>query len=268
MLVSALTLAKVAILGVWLPAFAVGERLRPLAARPAGADRRRLVRNLGLWLGNTAMSPLLTAPITLAAASLHLWQRPLWGPPWAMLALDLVLLDLWIYWWHRLNHEASLLWRFHQVHHRDEFLDVSSGLRFHPGEVLASALVRGVFVAAAAMPLQAVAVYEIVLLAAASFHHSNLRLPAGLERLLRAVVVTPSHHWVHHHAVRRDTDSNYGALLSVWDRLFGSFSATARTPQMPIGLEGARDETLAGLVLLPFQPQRIASASVSTQSSL
>lgn len=261
-------LAKIALLGLWLPGFALAERLAPQAARPTGSDGRRLTRNLGLWLANTAMSPLLTVPITAGAATLTLWQRPDWGPSWAMLALDLLLLDLWIYWWHRANHEMQFLWRFHQVHHRDEFLDVTSGLRFHPGEVLASALVRGAFIIAMAMPLQSVLVYETIVLAAASFQHSNLKLPARFEGLLRLFIVTPSHHWVHHHAVRADTDSNYGTLLTLWDRLFGSFSKTARTPEMSIGVEGARDKTLLGLALLPFQPQRMASRSVSTQSSV
>lgn len=268
MAVSGLLLAKALVLAVWLPAFAAAERWRAHAPRPAGTDRARLFRNLGLWLCNTVMAPLLTAPITLAAASLALWERPQWGPFWAMLLVDLLVLDLWIYGWHRANHVLPLLWRFHQVHHRDAFLDVSSGLRFHPGEVLASALVRGAFIAALALPLTSVAIYEILVLAAAAFHHSNLRLPAGMERALRLVIVTPSHHWVHHHAVRADTDSNYGTVLSVWDRVFGSWSRTERTPAMAIGVEGEADAPLAALLTLPFQPQRMASRSVNTQSSV
>lgn len=259
---------KIALLAGWLPGWALLERLAPAAPRPPGAGGARLGRNLGLWLANSALSPLATAPITLGAASLHLWERPAWGPPWAMLLLDLVLLDLWIYGWHWANHAFAPLWRFHQVHHRDQFLDVSSGLRFHPGEVLASALVRGAFIAALALPPASVALYEILVLAAAAFHHSNVNLPAGLERVLRLVIVTPSHHWVHHHALRADTDSNYGTVLSVWDRLFGSFSRSARTPDMAIGVEGAQDLPLPALALLPFQPQQMASRSVTTQSSV
>lgn len=264
---SAFLIAKIAVLAAWLPGWAMLERLAPAAARPRGMERARLSRNLGLWLANIALSPLATAPITLGAASLHLWTRPAWGPTWAMLLLDLLLLDLWIYWWHRANHEVRLLWRFHQVHHRDRFLDVSSGLRFHPGEVLASALVRGVFIIALAMPPASVAIYEVLVLAAAAFHHSNVRLSAGLERALRLAIVTPSHHWVHHHALRADTDSNYATVLSVWDRLFGTWSRTARTPGMAIGVEGEQDAPLPALALLPFQPQRMASRSVTTQSS-
>ena len=85
------------------------------------------------------------------------------------------------------------------------------------------------------------------------FHHSNLRLPSWLERLLSLIMVTPSIHWVHHHAIRTDTDSNYSTLLSVWDRLFGSRIPTVRSPDMPIGVEGGRDRTIAALVTRPFR---------------
>lgn len=266
MVLSGLVSLKVLLLAGLLPGLAASERLAPAAVRPKGTDRPRLIRNLGFWLANSGFTPLF-APITLAAASLQLWRRPVWADDWAMLLVDLLILDLWIYGWHRANHEVPFLWRFHEVHHRDEFLDVTSSLRFHPGEVLLSALARGVLIVALAVPLASVAVYEALLLAAAAFQHSNLRLPAGWERALRLVFVTPSHHWVHHHALRADTDSNYATVLSVWDRLFGSCSRTTRRLDMPIGVEGARDATLLGLAVLPFQPQRMASRSVSTQSS-
>ena len=87
------------------------------------------------------------------------------------------------------------------------------------------------------------------------FHHSNLRLPPRFERALSFLIVTPSIHWVHHHAIRRDTDSNYASLLSVWDRLFGSRSATVRTPEMPIGTQGLKDRGIAGLLARPFEPR-------------
>jgi sterol desaturase/sphingolipid hydroxylase (fatty acid hydroxylase superfamily) len=96
-------------------------------------------------------------------------------------------------------------------------------------------------------------VFETLLALSAMFHHSNLRLPPRLERALSCVIVTPSIHWVHHHAIRRDTDSNYSALLSLWDRLFASRSATRRSPDMPIGVEGLSDKGLAQLVARPFE---------------
>lgn len=249
-------LIKIAVMAGWLPILAVLERALPSAKRPPKTDGKRLARNLGLWLCNTALSPLITVPITAGAASIGLWARPEGAQAWPLWLLDLLLLDLWIYWWHRANHEIAPLWLFHQVHHLDEFLDVSSGLRFHPGEVLLSALARAFLIMALAMPLSSVLIYEVLVLAGAAFHHSNVGLPPRLEAALRRAIVTPSHHWVHHHRVRRDTDSNYGTVLTLWDRLFASLSATARTPDLPIGVENARDQSLPTLVALPFRRTR------------
>jgi sterol desaturase/sphingolipid hydroxylase (fatty acid hydroxylase superfamily) len=105
------------------------------------------------------------------------------------------------------------------------------------------------------VPLMSVVVFETLLAFNTMFHHSDLRLPKRLERALSWVIVTPSIHWVHHHAIRRDTDSNYASLLSVWDRLFGSRSATVRTPEMPIGTQGLKDRGIAGLLARPFEPR-------------
>src|SRR5262249_7199489 len=149
---------------------------------------------------------------------------------------DLLLLDFLIYWWHRANHRVPFLWRFHEVHHLDRFLDVTSGVRFHFGEVILSALARAGVIALFAIPLSSVLSFEALLLVATGFHHSDLKLPPSLERALSWIVVTPSIHWVHHHRVRSDTDSNYSTILSLWDRLFASRSQTRRTPEMEIGV--------------------------------
>lgn len=244
---------KLALLGAWAALLALAERGRPAAPRPPGSDRPRWTRNLTLWATNAAMNPLLTLPIVLAATQLDLWARPDLGA--AGVALDVLALDLWAWAWHRANHVSPFLWRFHEVHHRDEFLDVTSAVRFHPGEVLISALARAPLLVALDVDLATVLVYDALLTAAALFHHSNVRLPPKLEARLRAVLVTPSHHWVHHHAVRADTDSNYGVLLTLWDRLFRTWSPTERTPAMQIGAEGVRDLPLPALALQPFRPR-------------
>lgn len=242
---------KVFIVALWFAALAAGERLLPAVPRPRGRDVSRLVRNLAFALGNALMSPALTVPISVAAAGVQLWTRPDM-PSWAGFALDWLLMDLWAYAWHRANHEWPLLWRFHRVHHLDQFLDTTSAVRFHPGEVLISAMARAPLIIAADIPAASVVLFETLVLLAALFHHSDLRLPAGLERALRLVVVTPSHHWVHHHALRADTDSNYGTVLTVWDRVFGSWSPSARTPDMVVGVEGESDAPLAALTVAPF----------------
>lgn len=226
------------------------ERIFPVAKWRGGVWR--LLRNFSLAGLNFLVGPLIVIPLTVFAAGHgYLWRPEIWSG-WQGLLLDLLILDCWIYWWHRINHVLPVLWRFHEVHHLDEMLDSSSALRFHFGEVILSALVRAVVIVTLAMPLKSVVVFEIVIACSALFHHSNLRLPASLEKLLSWLVVTPAIHWVHHHAIRRDTDSNYATVLSIWDRVFGSRSETLRTHELPLGVEGKSDKQLWGLILSPF----------------
>jgi sterol desaturase/sphingolipid hydroxylase (fatty acid hydroxylase superfamily) len=231
------------ILGL-LAALLVLERIFPVVRVPQNFTR--LTRNFSLTLINALLSPLIVIPITQFA--LH-WSVA-WRPE--SLIVDFLLLDAWIYAWHRLNHVVPLLWRFHEVHHLDETLDANSGLRFHFGEVLLSSLARAVVIVVLAVPLGHVIIFEVALACAALFHHSNLRLPQWLEAPLSYVIVTPSIHWVHHHAVRSDTDSNYSTVLSVWDRIFRSRSPTSRTPNMKIGVENISDKKILHLILRPF----------------
>lgn len=255
------TFLKSAGLITWGLLLSALERIWPCAPRPT-VSLHRLGRNGGLLGLNALLNPVISAPIAAAAAAMPLWTRPELLPAPAALVVDLLLLDLWIYFWHRANHEVGLLWRLHEVHHRDEFLDAVSGFRFHPGEVALSALARAPLIVALDIPLAHVFVFDLSVSAAALFHHSNVRLPAALESALRLAIVTPSHHWVHHHARRADTDSNYGTLLTVWDRWFMSLSPTRRTPDMPIGAEGAPDLSLWRLLLLPFRRPKPPAAAL------
>ncbi len=240
--------------GAWLALLLAAERLRPAAPFPGagGAPWIRPARNLAFLAISAAVSLAVVVPVSRWAAGLELGLRPDWAGGAPGLLFDLLLLDFLIYWWHRANHRIPVLWRFHEVHHLDRFLDVTSAVRFHFGEVILSALARAAVIALFALPLSSVLAFEALVLAGAAFHHSNLRLPPGLERALSFVIVTPSIHWVHHHRVRRDTDSNYATVLSLWDRLFGSRSPTRRTPEMEIGVEGREEETLPRLLARPF----------------
>lgn len=232
------------------------ERLFP-AARPLARARletmsarlMRLAKNVSFAGINAALSPLIVIPLSAFAAQ---WVTP-WRPAWVSgLLIDLIALDIWIYWWHRANHELPLLWRFHEVHHLDQFLDLTTAVRFHFGEVLLSSVVRAAVILALAVPLAHVVVFETLVTLCAVFHHSNVALPPRLERALSFIIVTPSIHWVHHHAVRADTDSNYANILSLWDRVFGSRSRTMRSKDMPIGVEQRTDEGFSRLVIRPF----------------
>lgn len=241
--------------GLWIALFLIGERLLPAADRPVEArGLPRLARNAGLWLLNAGLSPLIVIPVSLWASQHTLdWRPDALRGGWALLA-DILLLDFLIYWWHRANHELPLLWRFHAVHHLDRFLDTTSAVRFHFGEVVLSALARAAIIMLFDIPLASVLVFEALVLMASIFHHSNLRLPERLEKVLARILVTPSIHWMHHHAVRRDTDSNYATILSLWDRLFGSRNPGMRRLDMEIGLEGERrDGGFAELLARPFR---------------
>ncbi|MEM7169148.1 MAG: sterol desaturase family protein [Pseudomonadota bacterium] len=246
------------VFAVLLALFA-GERLWP-AARAVfkhAAAWRRLGRNLGLWLINFAISPLIILPFSIwVSENASGWRPEDWHVSWVLLA-DILLLDFLIYWWHRANHVIPFLWRFHQVHHLDAFLDTTSALRFHFGEVLLSATARAAIIWLFDIPWPAIVLFEALVLMAALFHHSNLRLPSDFERGLSTLIITPALHWVHHHALRRHTDSNYGTIFSFWDPLFGSRSSFQRQMDMTIGVENSGgDQSLLRLVLRPFQSQR------------
>ncbi len=242
---------KTLIIGAWFMLIFAGERLVSAAPRPA--SNQRLLRNLGLWAIVLAASPLIVAPITAFGANHLLWTRPVALSEGAfILAVDFILLDLWTYWIHRAYHNVPAMWRFHKVHHFDEFLDTTSAFRFHIGEVVMSAALRLAPILLLAIPLVHVVVFEVLLVLAAVFHHSNLRMPRSMEKALSRVIVTPSIHWVHHHAVMADTNSNYAAVFSLWDRLFSSRSAMVRKPEMKIGLESIEDKPFLRLILTPF----------------
>jgi len=241
--------------GGWLLLMLVAERFRPAAPLPLtpAEGRLRLLRNFALAAINFGLSPAVVLPLSALAADHALPWRPAWWRGAGGLALDLLLLDGLIYWWHRANHVWPLLWRFHMVHHLDRFLDASSAIRFHFGEVLISATARAGAIVLLGFPLASILAFETLVLIATAFHHSNLRLPPRFEAALALVVITPSIHWVHHRRRRSDTDSNYGTVFSFWDRLFASRSPTRRELQMPIGVEGFEELAIAGLIARPFR---------------
>lgn len=261
--------AKGLIVAGWIVLALAVELWRPAAPAPialagyGAAWFARWGRNLGLFAINGGLSALFVLPLTLWAALHAPWSRAdLVGPGfpgWAWLPLDIVLLDFWIYWWHRANHEWPFLWRFHEVHHRDRHLDATTALRFHFGEVALSAAVRAVVIMAFAIPLTSVIVFETLVIVASVFHHSNWRIPPALEARLARLVITPSRHWVHHHKVRADTDSTYGTVFSFWDRLLGTTTPTERSLLMPLGVAGKDELGFAGLLISPAQKPEVGS---------
>ncbi|MEM7119879.1 MAG: sterol desaturase family protein [Pseudomonadota bacterium] len=253
---TALLSAKTAIVAAGFAMLLIAERVWPAEQRLGGWPR--VGRNGGLLVINMALAPLIVVPLAAWATTWHVGIRPdWWTGAWAI-ALDLVLLDLWLYGWHRANHRVPFLWRFHEVHHRDRFLDVTTAVRFHAGEVVLSAFARMIPIALLDIPLTSVLLLEGLLLIATGFHHSNLKLPRAFERVLSWLIVTPSIHWVHHHNIVRDTDSNYATVLSCWDRIFRSRSPNPRTRAMPLGVQGEDELSFPRLLIQPFMSRRRA----------
>jgi sterol desaturase/sphingolipid hydroxylase (fatty acid hydroxylase superfamily) len=170
-----------------------------------------------------------------------------------------LLMDLAFYWWHVANHRISFLWRFHNVHHIDPDLDVSTAFRFHVGEVALSTAFRIVQVSAIGLSAWMFAIYEIVFQANTLFHHSNVRLPIRIERLLNFVIVTPRMHGIHHSQVRDETNSNYSVVFSWWDRVHRTIGLNIPQSEILIGVPGyaeAAENSFSNAFLLPFRRQR------------
>jgi len=177
-------------------------------------------------------------------------------PPWIAFVAALLALDLAIYLQHVLFHAVPALWRLHRMHHADFDLDATSGLRFHPLEILLSMLLKLTVVAALGPPPAAVLVFEVLLNATSIFNHANARLPRGIDRLLRWIVVTPDMHRVHHSIHRDETDSNFGFNLPWWDRLLGTYRAQPRDGHetMTLGISQFRTRRDLRLDRMLLQP--------------
>ena len=179
-------------------------------------------------------------------------------PSWFDFLLSIVLLDLAIYGQHRASHQWSWLWRLHKVHHSDLDIDVSTAIRFHPIEILLSMCYKSICILIIGVNPMAVIVFEIILNSCALFNHSNVKLPLSLDRVLRLVLVTPDMHRVHHSVIQTETDSNYGFSISIWDRLFGSYTDQPKLghDKMTIGLsqyQHVDDVAVSRLLLMPFK---------------
>jgi sterol desaturase/sphingolipid hydroxylase (fatty acid hydroxylase superfamily) len=173
------------------------------------------------------------------------------------LVVGIIVLDLVIYLQHVMFHAVPILWRLHMVHHADLDYDLTTGLRFHPVEIVLSMILKITIIAALGPPVVSVLAFEIILNGMAMFNHGNIKLPPSVDRILRFFLVTPDMHRVHHSVIIRETNSNYGFNLSIWDRLFGTYLAQPSKghKDMIIGLSQFRDHrrlTLPWLLILPF----------------
>lgn len=242
----------------------LGERLAPRRPRstPKGT---RWIANLGM-VAVDALALRLFLPATAISAAALAETRGLGFfpsldlPGWLSVVLGVVLLDLAIYLQHVLFHALPSLWRLHMVHHSDLDFDTTTGVRFHPIEVLLSMGIKMAVVLLVGIPVLGVLIFEVLLNGTSLFNHGNVRLAARIDRILRLLVVTPEMHRVHHSVAIRETNSNFGFNLPWWDRLLGTYRAqpAAGHEGMTIGLSTFRDPrmlTLPGLLLLPLTGQ-------------
>jgi sterol desaturase/sphingolipid hydroxylase (fatty acid hydroxylase superfamily) len=237
---------------------------RPLAKNAHTANMAtRWLGNVGLLVIAAVMARLLL-PLGLAGFAVYSSQQQ-WGllhytalPLWLNIGISLLLLDLLIYWQHRLFHRIPLLWRLHKVHHADRHVDSSTALRFHPFEILASIGVKALAILLLGIPAEAVVLFEILLNGFAIFNHANIRLPGVVEKAARYVVVTQALHRIHHSQRMAESNTNFGFSVIWWDRLFGTYTHTASQPdnQIDLGLTDCpnvkQNAWLPGLLWLPF----------------
>lgn len=249
-----------AFLGV-LAAMILLERMLPWrVARPLGM--RRWPHNLGLVVLGSVLVRLVAPAAAMGAAfwaeaqgvGLFHWLAL---PFWVAVPVAVVLLDFLIYLQHRVFHALPWLWRLHRVHHADTEMDATTGLRFHPLEILISVFIKMAAAVLLGIPPEAMLIFEVLLNASSMFGHAAITLPPRLDAALRRVFVTPSLHRIHHSERRHETDSNFGFNLSVWDRWLGTLRERPDGPiTLGIGAYNAtRDQRIDQLVVQPFRRQ-------------
>ncbi len=261
-------------LGVFAAVLALLVAWELLAPRrqPSTSRWRRWPGNVGVVVIDTLLVRILfpTAAVGLALVA----EANGWGllnlvavPDWLAILIAIILLDLIIYTQHVLFHAVPLLWRLHRMHHADLDIDVTTGVRFHPVEILLSMVIKLGAVVVLGAPALGVMIFEVLLNATSMFNHSNVRLPAGVDRWLRRILVTPDMHRVHHSIVARETNSNFGFNLPWWDRLFGTYRAqpAAGHDRMTIGLTQFHDPGELRLDRMLMQPLRRERIEESTK---
>ena len=252
-------------LGVFLGVLVIMALWEVLAPR-----RRRDIPRVIRWSNNLALVVIdtivlrLTFPILAVGLAIMAQERG-WGlfnfidtPAWVAVLVSVIVLDLAIYLQHVLFHAVPALWRLHRMHHSDLDFDVTTGLRFHPIEIVLSMGIKLALVLVLGPPAIAVLIFEVLLNATAMFNHSNVRLPLTVDRFLRLIMVTPDMHRVHHSILPEETNSNFGFNLPWWDRLLGTYRAqpAAGHEAMTIGIEQfrtPRDQWLDRMLVQPVK---------------
>ena len=243
------------------------ERRHPLRRRIVEPKLKREVRNLSVAAVGAGALLLIERPAILPLAQFVDGRR--WGllkqlglPWWLELALAIVLLDYTLYVWHYLTHKVPFLWRFHVAHHIDLDLDASTALRFHFGELVLSVPWRAAQVVIIGVSPISYLAWQTFVFPSILFHHSNVRLPIGMERWLNRLIVTPRMHGIHHSIVENETNSNWSSGFTVWDWLHGTLRLNVPQQQITIGVpayQNPKEVELKETLLLPLRKQRPSS---------
>lgn len=252
---------------VCLTVFWLWESAAPFFGRPRGRLRHAGWNLLLAGLNTVALAFLFSAA-TVAVATAT--QERGWGllnglglPGWLHLVLAMLLLDAWLYLWHRANHRLALLWRFHRMHHSDSEMDVTTATRFHLGEHIGATVLRLGLIPLLGLTVVELVLYESMVVAVTMFHHANISL-GRWDDWLRIVVVTPNMHKVHHSRYQIETDSNYSTCFSWWDRLGRSFQMRQDCRTIELGLDGYDEgkwQNLWGMLKTPFVGRPSAASS-------
>lgn len=239
------------------------ERLSPLRAAARSLWPRVFVNVVITALALAAAAITVTPAVSRALGFSPNGEFGLLGlfdlPVSVEFGVAFLLFDWSFYWWHRANHRVPLLWRFHNVHHVDPDLDVTTAFRFHVVEIGYSTVFRLAQVVLIGPALWMYLAYEFVFVGATLFHHSNVKLPLRVERVLNGVLVTPRMHGIHHSNYHRETDSNYSTVFSWWDRLHRSLLLKVRQREIEVGVSGyllPEDNRIWKLLCMPFRRQR------------
>jgi sterol desaturase/sphingolipid hydroxylase (fatty acid hydroxylase superfamily) len=244
-------------------ALLIVETQFPLREAKRPKPKRFLVNiclsGLAVGTGACIVAPVGLALATRSAETSFGLLNVLSLPPTVKFILGFLAMDLTFYYWHRANHVFPIFWRFHNVHHVDQDLDVSTSLRFHFGEVFYSVGFRALQVYLLGISVLTYLLYEVAFQCATLFHHSNVRLPIKLERALNKIFVTPRMHGIHHSIVKDETNSNYSVIFRWWDVLHGTLRLNIKQADIVIGVPAymdPQDNKLLNLLILPFMKQR------------
>jgi sterol desaturase/sphingolipid hydroxylase (fatty acid hydroxylase superfamily) len=270
-LVSALQKTQIIAMLAGLLLLFLWETLHPFYEHFRGSLKdkgKHAVRNIIMGALNSALVSFVFVGLWFAASVwadeyrfglMHWLQDSLALPGWIHALGAVLLFDAWSYTWHRMNHEFPFFWRFHRVHHSDPEMDVTTANRFHIGEIFFSSTFRILLIGLLGIYLWELVLYETLMFTVVQFHHSDISIPGKVDRVLRAIIVSPNMHRVHHSRWQPETDSNYSSLFSFWDRLARTYRVNDQPETIQLGLDEfdrEDDQTVKGMLRTPVLKQK------------